>query len=322
MVGGWPVQGMGARSMERPYRRQLPPLNALRAFEAVARYLSFVKAADHLLVTQSAVSRQVKNLEDILGVALLKRKGAVELTEDGKNLLPVLTDSFDRMAEVITGFRQARTRPPLVLSMPPTFAYRMLLPWLPRFQRQHPDLEIRLETPSSNADFDGTSVDLAIHFGEVNADDMIVDLLMQEELTPVCSPALAAGVADLSSLLETGPLLHIRQPGNMYLCWSLFARQSGLEDIDIRRGLVLETADQAVQLAMNDGGIAVVDIRLCAEELASGKLVVPFDRTIVSGSNYFLVSRTEEIDIPRIVAFRSWVLDQFAAAEHDPLGRC
>ena len=298
--------------MERPYRRQLPPLNALRAFEAVARSLSFTKAADQLLVTQSAVSRQVKNLEDILGVALLKRKGALELTEEGKKLLPVLTDSFDRVAEVIAGFRQARTKPPLALSVPPTFAHRMLLPRLPAFQRLYPDLEIRLETPSTNVDFDAAPVDLAIYFGDVKIDDMIVDLLMQEEMTPICSPAVAAGASDLPSLLKKGPLLHIRQGEELHRCWTLFSRQSGLDGINVKRGLVLETADQAVQLAMNDGGIAVVDVRLCREELASGKLVTPFDRTIVSGRNYFLVSRAEEIEIPRIAAFRAWVLDQFA----------
>jgi len=298
--------------VERPYRRQLPPLNALRAFEAVARSLSFTKAADQLLVTQSAVSRQVKNLEDILGVALLKRKGALELTEEGKKLLPVLTDSFDRVADVIAGFRQARTKPPLALSVPPTFAHRMLLPRLPAFQRLYPDLEIRLETPSTNVDFDVAPIDLAIYFGDVKIDDMIVDLLMQEEMTPICSPAVAAGASDLPSLLKKGPLLHIRQGEELHRCWTLFVRQSGLDGINVKRGLVLETADQAVQLAMNDGGIAVVDTRLCREELASGKLVTPFDRTIVSGRNYFLVSRAEEIEIPRIAAFRTWVLDQFA----------
>lgn len=243
---------------------------------------------------------------------MLKRKGALELTEEGKKLLPVLTDSFDRVAEVIAGFRQARTKPPLALSVPPTFAHRMLLPRLPAFQRLYPDLEIRLETPSTNVDFDVAPIDLAIYFGDVKIDDMIVDLLMQEEMTPICSPAVAAGAADLPSLLKKGPLLHIRQGEELHRCWTLFVRQSGLEGINVKRGLVLETADQAVQLAMNDGGIAVVDTRLCREELASGKLVTPFDRTIVSGRNYFLVSRAEEIEIPRIAAFRTWVIDQFA----------
>ncbi len=297
---------------ERQYRRQLPPLNALRAFEAVARSLSFTKAADQLLVTQSAVSRQVKNLEDILGVALLKRKGTLELTEEGKRLLPILTDSFDRIADVIAGFRQARSKPPLILSIPPTFAHRMMLPRLAGFQRTHPDLEIRIETPPSNIDFDAAPVDLAIYFGDVKIDDMIVDLLMQEEMTPVCSPAVAAGASDLAALLKKGPLLHIRQGEELHHCWSIFVRQAGLDGVSVKRGLVVETADQAVQLAMNDGGIAVVDIRMCPEELASGKLIVPFDRSVVSGRNYFLVSRAEEIEIPRIAAFRAWVLDQFA----------
>ncbi len=99
----------------QPTRRRLPPLNALRAFEAVARSLCFTKAADQLLVTQSAVSRQVKNLEDILGVQLLKRKGPLELTEEGRKLLPVLTGSFDKIAEVIAGIKATHANPPLTL---------------------------------------------------------------------------------------------------------------------------------------------------------------------------------------------------------------
>ena len=311
VIGRLSMRGTTPTSEDRPYRRKLPPLNALRAFEAVGRSLNFHKAADQLLVTQSAISRQIKNLEDILGVALLKRKGTLELTEEGEQLLPILTGSFDRMAAVISGFRAGRIRPPLTLSVPPTFAQRMLLPRLSAFQREHPDLEIRLKTPSNSVDFDSRPVDLAIHLGDVEIDEMIVDLLMQEELTPVCSPALAAGVADLSCLLKKGPLLHIRQGRDMHRLWSLFIRQAGLEDMNLKSGLVLETADQAVQLAMNDGGVAVVDTRMCTEELASGRLIVPFDRTIVSGCNYFLVSRAEEIDVPRISAFRSWVLAQF-----------
>src|ERR1051325_11705358 len=129
-------------------RRALPPLSALRAFEAVARSLSFTRAAEELLVTQSAVSRQVKNLEDILGVALLRRKANLELTDEGKRLLPVLTDCFDRIDVVVAGFKRQSKKPPLTLSLPPTFARRLFLPIFPEFQKQHPDLEIRVETRS------------------------------------------------------------------------------------------------------------------------------------------------------------------------------
>ncbi len=193
-------------------RRQLPPLNALRAFEAVARFLSFTKAAEELLVTQSAVSRQVKNLEDILGVALILRKAQLELTEEGKRLLPVLTDSFDRMDVVIGSFRRQSKKPPLSLALPPTFARRVVLQHLPQFQAANPDLEIRIETPPVNPDFRNSGHDLAVFHGELDldADGLIADVLMRERFSPLATPDLIkkAGWPDIKTMVAKAPLLH------------------------------------------------------------------------------------------------------------------
>lgn len=296
----------------QPARRRLPPLNALRAFEAVARSLSFTKAADQLLVTQSAVSRQVKNLEDILGVQLLKRKGPLELTEEGRKLLPVLTGSFDRIAEVIAGIKATHANPPLTLSLPPTFARRMMMPRLADFQRRHPDLEIRIDTPPSNVEFASAPVDMAIFFGSNTVDALIVDLLMREEFTPVCAPKLAVGAGDdLAGFLRSRPLLHVRQGDDLFQCWTIFAAQTGLDDVPVDRGIVLETADLVVESAINDGGVGMLDPRMYPEEMKSGRLVAPFQTSVKSGRSYFLVSRAEEIEIPRIAAFRQWVIEQF-----------
>ena len=242
-------------------RRQLPPLNALRAFEAVARFLSFTKAADELLVTQSAVSRQVKNLEDILGVALILRKAQLELTEEGKRLLPVLTDSFDRMDVVIGSFRRQSKKPPLSLAVPPTYARRVMLPRLPDFQRANPDLEIRMETPPVNPDFRNSGHDLAIMFGEMEADGLIADVLMRERWSPLASPDLIKTAAwpDLKAMIATAPLLHIRQGNDSWHDWRQLARQVGFAGLPVERGLVVETADQAVQAALSGGGVAVRD---------------------------------------------------------------
>ena len=298
---------------DRLTRRRLPPLNALRAFEAVARSLSFTKAADQLLVTQSAVSRQVKNLEDILGVQLLKRKGPLELTEEGRKLLPVLTGSFDKIAEVIAGIKATHANPPLTLSLPPTFARHMVMPRLADFQRRHPDLDIRIDTPPSNVEFASAPVDMAIFFGTNNVDALITDLLMREEFTPVCSPGLAAGAGnDLAEFVRAHPLLHVRQGDDLWQCWTIFAEQSGIGDVPVDRGIVLETADLVVESAMNDGGVGMMDLRLFSEEVKSGRLVAPFKTSVRSGRSYFLVSRAEEIEIPRIAAFRAWVIEQFA----------
>lgn len=300
----------------QPPRRRLPPLNALRAFEAVARSLSFTRAADQLLVTQSAVSRQVKNLEDILGVQLLKRKGPLELTEEGRKLLPVLTGSFDKIADVIAGIKATHANPPLTLSLPPTFARRMVMPRLADFQRRHPDLEIRIDTPPSNIDFASAPVDMAIFFGINTVDALIVDLLMREEFTPVCSPKLAQGAGNsLAEFLRSRPLLHVRQGDDLFQCWSIFAAQAGLDDVAVDRGIVLETADLVVESAINDGGVGMMDTRLFQDEVKAGRLVTPFDIRVKSGRSYFLVSRAEEIEIPRIAAFRAWVIAQFAQSE-------
>jgi LysR family transcriptional regulator, glycine cleavage system transcriptional activator len=302
-------------SQDRPTRRRLPPLNALRAFEAVARSLSFTKAADQLLVTQSAVSRQVKNLEDILGVQLLKRKGPLELTEEGRKLLPVLTGSFDRIAEVIAGIKVAHANPPLTLSLPPTFARRMVMPRLADFQRRHPDLEIRIDTPPVNIEFASAPVDMAIFFGFNRVDALVTDLLLREEFTPVCSPKLATKAGnDLADFIRMHPLLHVRQGEDLWQCWSIFTEQAGLGEAPVDRGIVLETADLVVESAMNDGGIGMIDVRMFPEEVKSGRLVAPFQTNVVSGRSYYLVSRAEEIEIPRIAAFRAWVIEQFAGA--------
>ena len=292
-------------------RRQLPPLNALRAFEAVARFLSFTKAADELLVTQSAVSRQVKNLEDILGVALILRKAQLELTEEGKRLLPVLTDSFDRMDVVIGSFRRQSKKPPLSLAVPPTFARRILLPRLADFQRANSDLEIRIETPPVNPDFRKSGHDMAILFGEIETDGLIADVLMRETSSPLASPELIkkSNWPDLKTMIAKAPLLHIRQGNDSWHDWRMLARQVGFAGIPVERGVVVETADQAVQAAISGGGVVEVDPRLFAEELASGQLVPLFDISILTGRAYTLVCRPDETDLARIAAFRAWAME-------------
>lgn len=297
-------------------RRHLPPLNALRAFEAVARSQSFTKAAEELLVTQSAVSRQVKNLEDILGVTLILRKAQFGLTEEGRRLLPVLTEAFDRLDTTIGGFRRQSKKPPLSLSLPPTFARRIVLPRLAEFQRAHADLEIRVETPPVNVDFKASIHDVAIFYGEAIGADLLGDMLMRERIAPLASPALLAQAQwpDLKTMAAKARLLHVRQSGDAWVDWRLFLRQMGLAGIAVERGLVLETADQAVQSALAEGGVALCDPRLFAEEIASGRLVMPFPAEVLTGRAYSLICRPDEADLARIAAFRAWALAALVVA--------
>ena len=262
-------------------------------------------------MTQSAVSRQVKNLEDILGVALILRKAQLELTEEGKRLLPVLTDSFDRMDVVIGSFRRQSKKPPLSLAVPPTFARRILLPRLADFQRANSDLEIRIETPPVNPDFRNSGHDMAILFGEIETDGLIADVLMRETSSPLASPELIkkSNWPDLKTMIAKAPLLHIRQGNDSWHDWRMLARQVGFAGIPVERGVVVETADQAVQAAISGGGVVEVDPRLFAEELASGQLVPLFDISILTGRAYTLVCRPDETDLARIAAFRAWAME-------------
>jgi LysR family glycine cleavage system transcriptional activator len=227
----------------------------------------------------------------------------------------VLTDAFDRIDVVVAGFKRQSKKPPLTMSLPPTFARRLFLPIFPEFQKQHPDLEIRIETPPVNVDFRNSGHDLAVFFGEVDTPgEMIVDLLMSDQFTPLASPGLIKEAAwpDLAAMLAKAQLLHIRQGNDPWYDWRLFARQTGLTTARVERGLVLETADQAVQSATNGGGVAICDPRLFQEEIAQKRLAPVFDVTVNSGRHYYLVSRAEEIEIPRIAAFRAWVTRHFA----------
>lgn len=298
-------------------RRFLPPLNALRTFEAVARTLSFTRAADQLHVTQSAVSRQVKHLEDILGVELLRRRGSLQLTDEGRFLLPVLTESFDRIAEAVGRIRNQTGATPLVISLPPTFARRIVLPRLHEFQAAHADVEIKIETPSTNVDLRTAPVDMAVFFGEDDVSNLVVDLLMCETLTPVCSPRLAAEASgkDFRSFIQSQRLLHVQQRNEPWQDWEIFLRAAGCQGVDYQRGMVLETADLAVESAASHCGVAVVDVRLFGAYIADGRLAVPFDLALPSGRNYYLVSRAEEIEIPRIYAFRAWIIGLFQSPQ-------
>ena len=294
----------------------------LRTWIEVVDSGGFARAAARLHVSQPRVSARVASLEHALGCVLIERRiRPLTLTDEGKRLLPVLTDAFDRIDVVVAGFKRQSKKPPLTLSLPPTFARRLVLPLFPEFQKQHPDLEIRIETPPVNVDFRNSGHDLAVFFGEVETQgtagaEMIVDLLMSDQFTPLASPRLIKEAAwpDLGTMLAKAQLLHIRQGNDPWFDWRLFARQTGMTTARVERGLVLETADQAVQSAANGGGVAIADPRLFQEEIAQKRLAPVFDVSVNSGRHYYLVSREEEIEIPRIAAFRAWITRHFAGA--------
>ena len=306
--------------------RQWIPLNALRAFEAAARNLSFTVGAQALGVSQSAISRHVTTLEGLIGAPVFeRRRQGLELTRPGAALLQVVSKSFDRIEQelnAIVGDRaEARV---LRVHIPPTFAQTLAMPMLRDLRAERPEMVLDITTPGQVGP-PAQDVDAAIVFGRPQAGTMVADLLWMSELTPVCHRAVAeAGRAragdDLTAFLTGAELLHVRlenQPRD--LIWGEFTRRSGLT-VATDRGLAFDTAVLAVQYAMLGEGVALVDTRLFARELAEGRLVAPFPGVkSEDGFGYFLNVHPEDLADPAISVFRNWIIKRFAGAESRPI---
>lgn len=293
------------------------PLNALRAFEAAGQHLSFTAAANSLTVAQSAVSRHVIVLEKFLGVSLFERRPQqLALTEAGRHLLPVVTKSFDRIDQALGEIIAERGTPKRVLrvALPPTFAHQLAIPILRDFRNEHPALSLEIvSSPFGEADGD---VDLAIVYSEPRVSDAILDLLWMEQLTLLCSPAVLEGATpDLPALIGRVDLLHVRlEERPRHHMWALFTRSIGRPDLPVGKGLVFDTAQLVVQYAMSGDGLALVDPLLFREEVASGRLVRPFDVAMDNGYGYYLTTSPEDLDNEAVALFRSWLIRRFAAS--------
>jgi DNA-binding transcriptional LysR family regulator len=303
--------------VSQPIDRRYLPLNALRAFEAVGRHLSFTAAAQSLSVAQSAVSRHVISLEERLGVALFERRPhQLVLTEAGQKLLPAVAKSFERIDQALTDIVQDKGRRvrSLKVQIPPTFAYQLAVPLLHDFRRICPDIIFDIETPN-DAGPPAREVDLALCYTKPEVTAYVANLLRLEQLTPVCHPDLArrhAGTA-LADFLDLNELLHVRLESEpRHVQWDLFARQNGLTHLSVERGLVFDTSMLAMQYALSGDGVALLDARMFESDIAAGRLIAPFSQTAASGYGYYLHIHPEDLDDPVIGLFRSWIIERFA----------
>ena len=296
--------------------RRWLPLNALRAFDAVAQNLSFTSGAQALHVSQSALSRHVISLEALLGRKLLERRPhGVVLTEAGAALLPVVRKSFDRLEAVLneiqTGESGGRT---LRLHVPPSLLQQQLLPILRDFRREFPEILVDVFSTHGTG-LPPSDIDMAIVFDRPSVDDQVTDLLWMVRVTPVCSPALAARHAGLglADFLAVNELLHVKLEGQPRgLLWSGFSRQCGVF-VETSRGLAFDTAIAAVQYAIAGEGVALADIDMFADDIASGRLMTPHDAVHEDGYGYYLKLHPEDLADPAIALLRSWVIARFAA---------
>lgn len=293
--------------------RRLPPLRSLRAFESAARHLSFARAAEELHVTPAAISQQIKLLEEHLGVQLFRRAAGVTLTEPAQAALPLLTESFDRMERAVERMKVGRDHGPLVVSVPPSFAARWLIPRLERFQTRHPDIDLRLAATTRLVDFDTEDVDLAIRYGAGHYGGLHVERLKAEAVVAVAHPRLAASLRDPGDLL-TATLLHNEGMNwdPTYPDWPTWLRNVG---VAVEQPLKLRPfgdANLLIQAAMSGLGAALVWETLVTEELAEGRLTALFPAQPLVNA-YHLVCPASHLPNPKVAAFRDWILSEVEA---------
>jgi LysR family glycine cleavage system transcriptional activator len=300
-------------------RRRLPPLNALRAFEAAARHLNFSRAADELSVTPGAVSQQIQNLEDYVGVALFKRtpKGLL-LTDPAQIALPALREAFDRLAEAASMLTAAVDGRRLTVTVPPSFASKWLLPRLGAFEALHPEVDVWVSAGMELTDFASGEVDLAIRYGAGRYPGLEVIRLMQETVIPVASPELLAG-QPLEQLgdLANHVLLHDGSPDADESCpdWTMWLAARGVKGVDGARGPRFNQSSLVIEAAVGGRGVALAKRTLAQADLDAGRLVAPFQIATAVDFAYYLVHPKTKGRLPQVKAFITWITAEAATHE-------
>jgi DNA-binding transcriptional LysR family regulator len=301
-----------------PIDRRWLPLNALRAFEGVAKHSSFTAAANALLISQSALSRHVIALEKLIGAQLFERRPhTLVLTKAGQHLLPAVMKSFDRLEYALDDIRNegAPTLRTLRVQMPPSFAVHLAVPILRDFRRDAADVEIDLVSPYGVGP-PPSDVDVAVVYSKPTVTDLVTDLLWPVHLTLMCHPNLAArhSSKSLAEFIEANELVHVRISDlPRHHLWSQFARQAGLASLNVERGLVFDTAVLAVQYALSGEGIVLVDEYLFGDYIRTGRLARPFEASLDDGYGYYLITHPEGLSDTAIALFRSWLIERFGA---------
>ena len=289
--------------------RSLPSLNGLRAFEAAARHLSFTRAAAELNVTQTAVSHQIRRLEEQLGLRLfVRRQRALQLTGEARQYLPAVSAAFADLRQATERLLRTDRNTVLTVSCLPSLAAKWLVPRLASFQESHPGIEVRIATSTRIVDFRREEFDLAIRYGKGRWPGLRADWLMAENVFPVCSPALLAGVRPLRwpEDLAHHTLLHV----NLYREeWLLWLTAAGLPaSLAAGPGLTFDLGLMALQAAVDGLGVALGRTPFVEADIAAGRLVMPFDIALPSEAGFYIVAPEPSANAPKIAQFRDWLI--------------
>ena len=290
--------------------RRLPPLNALKAFEAAARSGSFTRAAEELRVTQAAVSQQIKALEATLGVKLfIRQRPRPVMSEAGREYLAVVRDALDRIALGTERLVQRRSSAVLTVSTSPDFAAKWLVHRLGRFAESHREIDLRVSATAHHVDFVRDDVDVAVRHGDGNWPGLDVVRLCSEQLFPVCSPRLVSGrnrITTASDLLKF-PLLRLGD----WQTWRRWFEAAGVSD-PAAHGPIIDRASMLIDAAVDGQGIALARTALAAWDIINGRLVRPIDVSLAMANTYWIVCPKVNSSVPKVATFRNWLLAEAA----------
>lgn len=293
--------------------RRLPPLSALRAFEAAARHGSFKHAAAELAVTPTAISHQIRAIEDYVGIAFFERRTRrVVLTDAGARLFPVLRDGFDAFADVIEGLTRTRSRTQVTIAATLAFTALWLVPRLLSFRTRYPDYDIHLLASDDVIDLAKANVDIAIRYGSGDYQEFEVVPLFADRFAPVCNPMLK--IEDAGDLAQR-PLIEFewrrRHPNNP--TWARWFAAAGLSAPDAPPLMRFSDESHAIQAAVAGQGVALASLALVRDELEAGRLVQPLPLSIAGFHHHMLMKHGSRN--PAVTAVASWLLSEVEALE-------
>ena len=299
-------------------RLDLPPLELIRGFEAAARTLSFTRAAEELCLTQSAVSRQIRALEEHLGVALFERRPrALALTEQGLALYRAATEVLERLRESVSRLRAEAATPHLTVTTTGGFASLWLIPRLRAFTARHPDVDVRISATYTPIDLERSGVDVAVRYGKAEEAPEGAVRLFGEELFPVCSPALVReGPHPLRALddLRHHALLHMDLDGRTHMDWDTWLAAQGHPGLRPAASIRFDSYEQMIQAAVGGQGVAMGIGRLVSGLMASRQLAAPFCASTVGSRAYFIIRSALTGDRPHVRAFVDWLIAEARTA--------
>jgi LysR family glycine cleavage system transcriptional activator len=301
--------------MRAPNR--LPSLNALRAFEAAARHLSFARAADELFVTKAAVAQQVRLLEEEIDAPLVERLGrGLRLTEAGQAGMRDLADGFAVLGRAARAMREADGRRFLVISSSPSFAATWLVGRIGKFKAQHPEIDVLLDANPMEDTLERSNVDALIRWGTGEFPGLSTTLLFKEDVFPVCAPALARGAHPIvrPQDLKDHTLLHLdwNPSSSTWPAWSDWLKAAGASEVETSRGVWFNHMSMAIHAAAQGQGVALASLAIAADEIAAGRLIAPFTTSVHTPFGYYFLCRPDQAASPRIAALRDFLVAEAA----------